>query len=184
METATRFGSYVFVAFAALALAGCKPSESDKPRDESTAATAELPQALFVASAPAGAKEVIQLKSDAPASGEVVIHGRIGGRGTPFVNGAAVFVLIDSSLKPCNELPADSCSRPWDYCCETPETLKTSTATIQVVDEAGKPIRLDLKGQHGLEPLAELTVAGEIARHDDGTLVINAKQIHVHARAG
>jgi hypothetical protein len=53
------------------------------------------------------------------------------------------------------------------------------------VGEDGKPLRVSLKGMQGLEPSAELTIAGEIAsRGETGSLVINAKQIYVHPRGG
>ena len=103
----------------------------------------------------------------------------------PFVNGAAVFLLADASMKSCDELHGDGCRTPWDYCCEPRESLAAKIATIQIIDADGRPLRMSLTGRHGLAPLAEITVLGEIAqRSDSGTLVINARKIHVKAREG
>ncbi len=146
--------------------------------------TASLPADLFTEEAPEEARPVGEIKADADADGDVVIHGRIGGTRDPFVDGAAVFLLADTSMKPCNELHGDSCPTPWDYCCEPRESLAAKVATIQVVDEAGKPLRVDLDGKHGLLPLTEITVAGEIASREGGNLVVNAKRIYVNPNAG
>jgi hypothetical protein len=105
--------------------------------------------------------------------------------GSFFVEGAAVFALIDSSVKSCDQLPGNTCRTPCDYCCEPPDVLKATTATIQLVDDDGKPQRVRMNGQRGLKPLAELTIAGEVASRDaSGSLVINARRIHIHPGKG
>lgn len=164
-------------------IAGC----DNKPTDnETTAADAPnaqspgIPAGVFVNPAPAGAVGVHELKQDKASGGDVVVRGRIGGRARPFVEGAAVFVLTDSALKSCDQRHGDNCKTPWDYCCETPESIAANTATIQIVDADGKPIRVSAEGRHGLKPLAEIVIRGEIARRsEDGNLVINAKEIAV-----
>ena len=180
----------VFTATACLGLA-LTACEQEQAATETPAATSAkttlsaLPAGLFVSTPPAGARGVGEVKADATATGEVVIHGRLGGRKEAFVNGVAVFLLADASMKSCNELHADSCPTPWDYCCEPRESLSAKTATIQVVGPDGKPVRTSLEGQHGLTPLTEVTVAGTVALRDDaGTLVINANRIHVKADGG
>jgi hypothetical protein len=172
----------------ALSTGGCerRPQEADHA---ATAAAptkaASLPMGLFAPAAPAGARTVSEVKADASASGNVIVHGRIGGRREPFVSGAAMFLLADRSLRPCNELHGDSCPTPWDYCCEAREAMAAGTATVQVVGGDGKPLAVSVKGIQGLEPLAKVTVAGEIMpRSDTGALVINAKQIFVHPSGG
>ena len=167
---------------------GCerKPQET-KPRSTTPVQrqAVTLPPNLFVAEAPAGARSVAEVKGDPNAKGDVVVRGRIGGRREPFVDGAAVFLLADVSMKPCNELHGDGCPTPWDYCCEPRESLVAKVATVQVVGSDGKPLRASLIGQHGLTPLAEVIVAGDVAKRDDaGTLVINARTIHVKLRGG
>ncbi|MCP4594249.1 MAG: hypothetical protein GY842_26260 [bacterium] len=164
---------------------GCKPEQAQESA-RSTAvnqpAPATLAANLFVPEAPVGARGVTEVKADAGATGAVVVHGRIGGRANPFVDGAAVLLLADASMKACNELHGDGCKTPWDYCCEARESLTANTATIQIVGADGKPLKINLNGRHGLTPLARITVAGEITQRDaSGTLVINARSIHVQS---
>ncbi len=162
---------------------GCE-SKSDNSGDTSAdhvdATTSDVFAGIFVAQPPANAVAVAALKESGQKKGDVVVRGRIGGRGRPFVDGAAVFVLTDSSLKSCDQLHGDRCSTPWDYCCETPESLAANTATIQIVGDNGKPLRTSVKGKHGMESLKEIVIKGEIAQRDDeGVLVINAHQIAI-----
>ncbi|MCB9853274.1 MAG: hypothetical protein H6819_09285 [Phycisphaerales bacterium] len=167
--------SVLFVACDGKSSGGGAPS-ADSSGEQSSA----LPTSMFVETAPANAIGVRKLKERGASSGEVVVRGRIGGRARPFVDGAAVFVLTDAALKSCDQLHGDSCKTPWDYCCETPESMAANTATIQIVDENGKPIRESAEGRHGLMPLAKIVVRGEIAsRSKDGNLVINARKIAI-----
>lgn len=176
------------LALMGLVVAGCEQApEKGAPRatDAGKQAAAVLPADLFVQEAPVGARAVADLKADTELPAEVVVHGRIGGRRKPFVDGAAVFLLADISLKPCNELHGDSCPTPWDYCCEPHDSLMAGTATIQIVDADGKPLHIDLNGQQGLVPSAEITVVGDVAQHEEGgALVINARKIHLKTSAG
>jgi hypothetical protein len=163
---------------------GCdRPEETTPSPAKSTpkAAAAVLPDTLWAKAAPSGARGVAEIKADATATGEVVVKGRLGGRVDPFVQGAAVFLLTDLKVKHCGELHGDACKTPWDYCCEPKESLAASRATIQIVDANGKPFLVNLKGQHGLDPLAILTIAGDVTSRDaGGTIVINARSIYVH----
>ena len=173
---------------AVVGLIGCE-RQATKASERSAGAAplpaAALPSDIFVDEAPAEARSVADVKADTSATGDVVIHGRIGGRAKPFVDGAAVFLLADASMKTCTERHGDSCRTPWDYCCEPRESLAAKTATVQILGPDGKPLRVGLEGTHPLETLARLTIAGEIAsRADGGTLVINARKIHVSTEEG
>jgi hypothetical protein len=166
---------------------GCKKDQETggeaAPSNGTAEPSAALPDDLFINEPPEGARSVEELKADADAKGKVVIRGRIGGRREPFVKGAAVFLLADASLKSCDELHGDACKTPWDYCCESPDSLAAKVATVQIVGEDGKPLTTGLKGQPKFAPLSTLTIEGEIANRDgDGTLVINARKIYVEPR--
>lgn len=169
-----------------LLTAGCERGEQAGGSAEPVnTARATLPTDLFVDSPPADARSVGELKAMADLTGEVVVHGRIGGRVEPFVKGAAVFLLADMSMKACHELHEDECPTPWDYCCEPRESLRSKLATIQIVGEDGRPLPIDVRGQHDLTPLTEVTVAGEVAMQaEDGPLVINARRIYVKPMGG
>jgi hypothetical protein len=164
------------------AIAACdggSPATTDKPVSEIASPAPAVPADLFLAQAPAEARGVGAVKADPQASGEVVVYGRIGGRVEPFVSGMAIFLLADTEMEACNEKGNDHCATPWDYCCEPRESLLAKTATIQVVGNDGKPLRVDLSGRHGLDPLREIVVRGEIAQREGDALVINATGIYV-----
>lgn len=163
-----------------LAFAGFFGCEAKRPADSASATgaspAAKVPESLFLKAAPPGARGVRAVKADAAADGEVVIHGRIGGRAEPFVAGAAMFVLADMDLPACGEgNPDDGCKTPWDYCCEPAERILGGTATIQVVGADGRPVAQGLRGVGGLEPLREVTVVGRVSQRTlDGVLVVSA----------
>lgn len=134
----------------------------------------------FAETRPDGARGVAEIKADAEGPDEVVVVGRIGGRVQPFLEGAAVFLLADLGMKHCGEIHGDTCPQPWDYCCEPKDSLMKNTATIQLVDDSGRPLKVDVKEKHGLEPLRILTIKGKVAQREaGGALVINAEKIYV-----
>lgn len=183
-----RFGKWLTtcsVGFAFLCI-GCDRGGQETADNSNATAMADrtgsgVRDGIFVDTVPAGAQGVAELKKNAVENSDVVIRGRIGGRAQPFVDGAAVFVLTDSSLKSCDQLHGDACKTPWDYCCETPESIAANTLTVQIVGDDGKPLRESVRGTHGLDRLKEIVVAGKIASRDEsgGTIVINASRIAV-----
>lgn len=138
-----------------------------------------VPAATFLASAPADAKPVKEAKASAAMNDRVVLRGRIGSGEEPFVKGRAVFTVVDLGVKYCGEVEKDDCKTPWDYCCEPPDVLSASSATIQLVDAAGHPLRTELSGTHGLRPLAVVTVVGKVSQKDGETFIINAENLYV-----
>jgi hypothetical protein len=167
----------VAVGAALMGLVGC----DDKPAATKTAAApgVVLPASLFLAGAPADAKDIKDAKPTLKAGDKVVLAGRIGGSREPFVSGRAVFTLVDPRLKTCADDPADTCKTPWDYCCEAPEDLNANMATVQVVGAEGQPLKTGLDGVHGLKPLAKVTVVGTVAKADSKNLLVRAEGIFV-----
>lgn len=160
---------------------GCNHTQDTPKKNTSPQTTAQqLPDNLFVDTPPASPRGVRQLKAADELEGEVVVFGRIGGRVNPYVHNNAVFLLADDAMKDCSELHGDSCPTPWDYCCEPKDSLNASLATIQIVGEDNRPLRIDLSEHDKLKPSTRLTIAGEVASHEPGSnLVINARKIHV-----
>ena len=164
---------------AGLLVVGCDdPAPTPSTSSPTTPAAAEgLPSGLMLTAAPAEAKDVLALKG-AKAGDEVVLRGKIGGRAEPFVEGRAVFQVVDAGLKSCKDIPGDTCATPWDYCCE-PEVNQKS-ASVQVVGADGKPLRTGLKGVGGLQPLSEVTIKGTVVQAGEaGPVLVNATGIHV-----
>lgn len=171
----------VVVVAVGVVVAGCKddsPTTVQAPVQQQAAAPAEaLPATLILNEAPQAATDVLALKQ-AKAGDEVVLRGKVGGRVEPFVNGRAVFQVVDTSIRSCKDLPGDTCETPWDYCCE-PDVNKKA-ATVQVVGADGKPLRANLKGVGGLKELSEVTIKGKVAQAgDSGPVIVNATGIHV-----
>ncbi len=169
--------------FIGVVIAGCERSARDAggpPSFADASAKAELPAGLFLEQAPGNAKDVGELKGDSDTAGDVVVHGRIGGRRDPFVAGRAMFMLADLEMPTCDERHEDECPTPWDYCCEPKDKLLASTATVQVVGADGRPLAIGLNGRNGLKPQARVVVSGRVSKRDaDNVLVIDATGIFV-----
>lgn len=156
-----------------------QPSATKQPNPTTKAEGPILPPNFFLEKEPESAKSVEDVKASAKAGEKVTVRGRIGGSVSPFVEGRAVFTLMGSGLKACSDNPEDMCKVPWDYCCETPEAIARHSATVQVVDAAGNPLRTGLKGAHGLKELSEVIVQGTVKEAKDKVLIINAKGLYI-----
>jgi hypothetical protein len=139
-----------------------------------------LPSNLIVATAPSGAKDILELKRSAKDGDSVVLRGRIGGRKDPIADNRAILTLIDVSMIPCNQIPEDRCSTPWDACCHPKEEILANSATVQVVGSDGQLVRAGLSGVGGLAPMKEILVTGKIAGPvDEKNLLVQATNIYV-----
>jgi hypothetical protein len=161
--------------FITTTLAGCGGSAT--PADEASAQAGPVAASWLLADMPAGAVPVVQARQTAREGDQVVVRGRIGGRTDPLSHDVAVFVIMDPALPSCRDR-GGPCKKPWDYCCETTETITANSATVQLVDDARTPMAIDLGG-HGFEPLDEVVVVGTVApRPNEAMLVIHAEKIH------
>lgn len=153
-----------------VALAACDPNT---PAPAAPAAI--LPAGFFLDAPPAAATPLEHAKKIANVGDTVAVTGVIGGSPAPFVARSAVATLVGPGLPPCS----DGCVQPWDFCCEPRDDLAAHSAIIQVVDAAGTPLPLDLKGLHGLKELSRVAVVGTVARIDGPDMVINATGMFV-----
>ena len=129
----------------------------------------------LLATMPAGAIPVSEAKRTAREGDAVVVRGRIGGRRDPMSTGKAVFVMMDPAIPHCK---IDACKKPWDYCCETPQSITTNSATVQLVGDTGKPMPIDLTS-HAIEPLDEVVIVGTVGpRPTEEVFVIHASALH------
>ena len=143
------------------------------------APTGTLPAELIVTAAPADAKDVLAVKKDAKEGDEVTILGVIGGDVKPFVDKRAVVTLVDKSVPSCKDNEGDGCPTPWDYCCVPPEELTAASATVQVLDADGKPLKVGLNAGAKLKPYDVVVVRGKVGPRVEGNLTINATAIYV-----
>ena len=184
----TKLALTLSAAAALFALAACDekpaPAPTTKPAGTSTAApkpaASDIPATLFLTAAPADAKDIKDAKPTLKAGDKVTLTGRIGGSEEPFVDGRAVFTIVDSHIKDCDQMGEKGhCKTPWDYCCEPSDDLAKASATVQVVGADGKPLKSSLKDVHGLKPLATVVVVGTVASVEGGSLVVNASGMHL-----
>ena len=164
-----------FIVAIAIALSGGCGGATPKPLTSDASADGK---AYLLASEPADAKGVKDTRAAAKDAEEVTLVGRIGGDEKPWVEGQAAFLIVDTSLKPCNERPGDDCPIPWDYCCDAGE-LPTSKAMIKIVDAAGKTIATDARKLLGVKELQTVVVHGKAKRDDAGNLTVLADKIFV-----
>jgi len=170
----------MLTVLAALMLPGCG-GDSQPPSESSRAtAQAELPTGFFLSQEPPATKTVEDAKKSARPGDTVTLRGRIGGAKDPFVDGRAVFTLMGAGLKPCGDgSPMPECKTPWDYCCDTSRDIAEHSATIQVVDASGAPLKLSIKGRNGIRELSDLIVVGKVKQADGHLMIVNASAIYV-----
>ncbi len=150
-----------------IALGGC----GDSPAPPG----ARVDTSWLLAEMPAAAIPVAEAKRTAREGDEVVVRGRIGGRREPMTAGSAVFVMIDPAVPHCE---IGTCKAPWDYCCETPESIATNSVTVKLVGDDGTLIPVDLR-EHAIKPLDEIVVVGIVGRRpNEGVFVILATGLY------
>lgn len=160
----------------ALATLGC--GENSSTSTSGTATPSSASATFLLASAPSGAMDVVKAKETAKEGDTITVRGKIGGRVEPMSEGSAVFVVMDLSEQSCDELHGDRCPTPWDYCCTPPDAIRAKSATVQVVDESGRALEIDL-GEAGLSPLDRVVVVGEVGpRPNEDVLVIRATGVY------
>ena len=167
-----------------LGLSGCDRSTS-APSGDSDAKTpmnTSLPDGLLLAAPPSGARSVTELKNSAKEGDQVVMRVVVGGREKPIVENRSVMTVVDGDMVNQCKLPGDAGTTPWDYCCASPEQLKPNLATVQIVDDDGRPLAIDLTKVSKLEPMAVLVVKGTVGpRPDPATLIVNASGLFIEA---
>lgn len=176
----TLIASFVAVGF----LVGCgkdsQPTSSQPPSGQF------LPSELSAVFAPVQAGTTVSLipeiRARARPGDDVTIEAKVMGVMEPFVEGRAVMVVGDeASLMSCDLMGDDEhCSTPWDLCCEDSDLKRIGTATVQVVDENERVLRVDLKGVNGLEELSRLRIQGTVAPNSTpASFILNAKKIEI-----
>ncbi len=158
----------------AVSLVACNDTDdaADLDANQGAAETQQTASDWLADGEPTGAAALADAAGDA-----VLVRARIGGRAEPMSPDSPVFLVVDLSLKHCGELPGDNCPMPWDYCCEPRDSLTANSATVQLVDDAGSPLAVDLT--QSLEPLDVVVIEGVVGpRPSPEVLTIKATKIH------
>ena len=176
---ATMFAGTMLALCLGLLIAGCDQGTTGQS-DAAKHTRISLPDGLMLDRAPTGVTAISQLKESAKEGDEVVLRAVVGGRVKPIVDNRAVMTVVDAStFNQCTN-DDDMCESPWDYCCASAEQLKPHLATVQVVDDHGRPLGIDLKSTSRIKPLSVLVVKGNIApRSDASTLIVNVTGLFV-----
>lgn len=181
MKTKPSFILPACLAVTGLFLSACGEKATDETSTASENSDSSALNSYLVKESHSEVKQISELFAKPDPGTEVVVGGEVMGSMNPFIDGRAMVVLGDpTKLTPCNRRPGDTCQTPWDVCCDLSETIKSSIATIQLVDDEGKIIKSGLKGVEGIQELSYLTVSGTIAEGSNAeNLLINAKEIYV-----
>ena len=154
---------------AATMLLGCTQKQAD-----STVAGGELDKVVVAAAPVKAPQDVLAVKKDATSGDPVVIEGKI----KDFVDGAAVFTLVDNSLKSCKDR-SHGCTTPWDYCCEDGTKVAEGSATVKVMGPDNQPVLSSIKGVRKLDHLTPVAVEGKAVKDAQGNLTVEATKIYI-----
>jgi hypothetical protein len=158
-----------------VAVAGC----TSRQTDSTVEANFTTVGAKYLAeSEPADAKPVAEAIG-ADDEAEVTVVGRIGGAKNPWVDNMAAFTIVDPSLKACSDIPGDNCPEPWDYCCESSDTMKTHTVAVKFTDEKGSVVPADARKLFGVEPLQTVVIHGKLQKDKSGKTAVIAEKMYV-----
>jgi hypothetical protein len=168
----------MIAAFVSLsAIVGCSPNSEEA---EAAEFSNPLESIHILDEKPSGALSVRAAREKLKPGDVANVVGQIGGVDDPFLEGYAGFVLADTDVMFCDEMGDDDhCATPWDACCEDPDKLKVSRASVQFVNADGYPIKKSIKGYRGLEGLSEVVVVGTVAENSTAdNLMIQATGIY------
>lgn len=157
-----------WLAVAALLLVSCG---SDAATEDAKSYDPRL-EAFWSTTSPENPSHVLDVRESGQDGTDVVVRGRV----KDFVDGRAVFTVTDSALQPCD--PEECCPTPWDYCCNSPDTIAEHTLTVELHGDDGRLIRSGLEGFHGLDHLQFVTVTGKVKRDDQGNVTLVTTSVY------
>lgn len=167
---------YLFILSSLIAFSGCSNNSDSEPNFKK----AVLPK-NFIAEKDIGTSLGVNGAKDINNTDKIlVVEGFIGGMKNPFTANRAVFVLGDDSLETCDEISGNSCSTPWDACCEDRRKILHSTMSVQVIDHNGTIIDGTLEGVNEIEAGKRVKVKGRVSNQSTAhSFILNAEQIQL-----
>lgn len=176
-----KYPLFLTVVTVLLSASACDRAETGTPVAPTTERPADaLPANLLMTNPPAGAKPVSEVRGSAKPGEQVTVRGVVGGRADPIAENRAIITLLDPSVRTCDKVEGDACSSPWDACCEPTDVIAANSATVQVTDAAGNPLKTGLTGVGGLAPLKTVVVTGIYRPSPDGkAAVVDAEGLYV-----
>jgi len=161
----------VLIVGLSLAAAGC--GHSGEAAAVGARAAADVESAAHrLAAEPAGAKDLAAVYGEAEDGDDVVVVGRIGGRGSPWVENLAAFTIVDPAA-----VPRASCCP--NLICGSAHGEPVVQALVRVVDADGQTIAVDSRQLLGIEASQVVVVRGKARRDTAGNLSILAHGVFV-----
>lgn len=185
MKRVRKMSSWVVVGLSlgiATLVVGCGSGEKntdDKGGTELTdAQIQEIAKPFLLSEEPKKPMDVIGARKTTKDKDKIVLVGKIGGSTNPWIKGQAAFTVADESLKSCSDSGC-KCPTPWDYCCETADTIKAASVLVSFFDANGKRIKIDAKKLFQLKELQTVVIRGKVDRDDTGKFAIIATGLFV-----
>lgn len=169
------------IALAACTLLAACGDKKNTNSNTPPASSADGLEAVALQQMPDEALSITEIRKDITPGKKITMKGKVMGRKDPFVEGRAILILGDPAIiTSCDLREGDTCTTPWDVCCDDADDIKNSVATIQVLDANGKLLKQGLKGFQGIKELSHLVITGTIAEGSNkDNLLINATGIFV-----
>ena len=170
----------------ALALSSCseKPTESNSSEANAEKTQGSQLSSILTENKPEGAIQINALRKSAKTGESVTVTGKILGASSVLIDNRAIMILGDPNfLTSCDLKEDDHCSTPWDVCCDDVDTINANIVTVQVVDEAGRPLKQGFRGIGGIKELSHITLNGTVAEgSNEKNMLVNASSLYVHPR--
>ncbi len=166
-----RFASYAGVMLLAWVATGCGGAAGPAAGVASPAG-GEANSPYRLPAEPADAKDLDAVFATAEDGDQVVLVGRIGGRGSPWVDNLAAFTLVDLAA----EAASSCCPTPGPNCDASGAPYQ---ALIRVVDGNGRTIATGAQQLLGIERSQTVVVQGTTRRDEAGNLTVLADGVFV-----
>ncbi|MGI8908296.1 MAG: hypothetical protein ACR2IE_17620 [Candidatus Sumerlaeaceae bacterium] len=177
-----RITTAVLAAISFIAFAGCQQEAKHDHNEEAHASSApkappspELAKVVLASGAPQQTIGVAQAKKEIKDGDPIALVGRV----KDFVEGQAVFTVMDSKIPSCSDNPGDKCPTPWDYCCETKETVTVNSATVKIVGDGTAALKGNLHGVNSIDHLTTVVAEGKAQRDPAGNLTVLANRVYL-----
>src|SRR5262245_34910261 len=167
----TMLVSLVLLLGSACSRGGETPAAGAPPRSD-------LPERFALATEPSSPITVAEARARAKTGDPLTVVGRVGGAKKVFLDGAALFTMVDPALAACGVGRMDDCKTPWDYCCNDPKEIAANTLTVEFADH-GALLKQNPRGFHGLDHLKTVVVQGTARKDEAGNLTVVADGVFV-----
>ena len=152
----------ILILLCAWAVSGCSQSNEEVASPQTNSA---LDSIQILDTQPTDALAVKAARTQLKPGDEALVFGQVGGVVKPFLEGYAGFVIGDTEILFCDEMEDDGhCTTPWDACCENPDFLQESRASVLFIDAQGNAIETGIQGFNGIEGLSTVFVKGTVSQ--------------------